>query len=105
MADVDVVVAGAGFSGIYAVYAMREAGLTVRVTEVTGVAVTDKPGEFAKAARLIADAGVGLKYLYALASRSDNEAVIIMCMDQPGEGIAALRKGGFRIIKPEEIYN
>lgn len=33
MADVDVVVAGAGFSGIYAVYAMREAGLTVRAFE------------------------------------------------------------------------
>ena len=33
MADVDVVVAGAGFSGIYAVHALREAGLTVRAFE------------------------------------------------------------------------
>ena len=33
MADVDVVVAGAGFAGIYAVYALREAGLTVRAFE------------------------------------------------------------------------
>ena len=33
MADVDVVVAGAGFSGIYAVHALRAAGLTVRAFE------------------------------------------------------------------------
>jgi cyclohexanone monooxygenase len=33
VADVDVVVAGAGFSGIYAVHALREAGLTVRAFE------------------------------------------------------------------------
>lgn len=33
MADIDVVVAGAGFSGLYAVYALREAGLTVRAFE------------------------------------------------------------------------
>jgi cyclohexanone monooxygenase len=33
VADLDVVVVGAGFSGIYAVYAFREAGLTVRAFE------------------------------------------------------------------------
>jgi cyclohexanone monooxygenase len=30
MADLDVVVAGAGFAGLYAVHATREAGLSVR---------------------------------------------------------------------------
>ena len=33
MADLDVVVVGAGFAGIYAVHAMRSAGLTVRAFE------------------------------------------------------------------------
>ncbi|HVT70891.1 MAG TPA: NAD(P)/FAD-dependent oxidoreductase, partial [Trebonia sp.] len=33
MADLDVVVVGAGFAGIYAVHAFREAGLTVRAFE------------------------------------------------------------------------
>ena len=33
MADLDVVVAGAGFAGIYAVHAFRSAGLTVRAFE------------------------------------------------------------------------
>ena len=33
MADLDVVVVGAGFAGIYAVKALRDAGLTVRAFE------------------------------------------------------------------------
>jgi hypothetical protein len=83
---------------------LREAGMMVRSCEVVAVGVSDRPGEFSKAARLIADAGVNLEYLYALAYCGNNEAVIIMRLDQPGEGIFALRKGGFRIIEPEEIF-
>ena len=36
MADLDVVVVGAGFAGIYAVHAFRSAGLTVRAFEAGG---------------------------------------------------------------------
>jgi len=84
---------------------LREAKMMVRINEVVAVAVADEPGAFSRAARLIADAGVNLEYLYALASRKENEAVLIMRLDQPGEGIAALRKGGFRIIGSEDIYS
>ena len=83
---------------------LRDAGMMVRFSDVVAVAVTDKAGEFSKAAKLIADVGVNLEYMYALASRKNDEAVLIMKLDQAGEGIEALRKGGFRIITPEEIY-
>ena len=82
---------------------LREAGMMVRLSEVVAVCVSDSPGEFAKAARLIADAGVGLEYLYALANVVDGEAVIIMRLDQPGEGISVLRKGGFRILDAKDV--
>jgi len=82
---------------------LREAGMMVRLSEVVAVCVSDNPGEFAKAARLIADAGVGLEYLYALANVVDGEAVIIMRLDQPGEGISVLRKGGFRILEAKDV--
>ena len=88
-----------------AAYALlREAGMMVRLSDVVAVGVLDKMGEFSKATRIIAEAGVDLEYLYALASRRDDEAVIIMRLDQPGEAISALREGGFRIVDPKEIY-
>jgi len=84
---------------------LREKGIMVRTSEVVAIGVADSPGEFAKATRLIADAGVNLEYMYTLASPKNGEAVIITRIDQPGEAIAALRGGGFRIIGAEEIYS
>ena len=84
---------------------LREAGIKVRLSEVIAIGMPDEPGAFSKATRAIADAGVDLEYLYALSSRKDGEAVIIMRLDQPGYGIAALREAGYRIISPEEIYS
>ena len=84
---------------------LKGAGMVVRLSDVVAFGMTDKPGEFSKATRLIADEGVDLEYLYTLASPKKDEAVIIVQLDQPGAGISALRGGGFRIISPEEIYN
>jgi len=83
---------------------LRNAGMMVRSNEVVAVGVSDTPGAFAKASRILADVGVNLEYLYALSSQRNDEAVIIMRLDQPGAGLAALRAGGFRIIDPEDIY-
>ena len=83
---------------------LKSAGMMVRMSDVVAFGMTDKPGEFAKVTRLIADEGVDLEYLYTLASPKEGEAVIIIQLDQPGAGISALRKGGFRVIGPEEIY-
>ena len=83
---------------------LRDAGVMVRTSEAIAVGVTDEPGEFAKATRLIADAGVNIEYLFTLASPKDGEAVIIVRMDQPGEGVTALKDGGFKIIDSKEIY-
>ena len=82
---------------------LREAGIMVRLSEVVAIGVDDRPGAFAKASRVIADAGVDLEYLYALSSSKGGEAVIVMSLDQPGDAIRALRQGGFRVIGPEEI--
>jgi hypothetical protein len=87
-----------------AVEVLREEGFMVRSSDAVAVGVKDRPGEFSKALRLIADAGVSIEYLFTIASPKDGEAVIIIRMDQPGDGISALRKSDFRIIPPEEIY-
>lgn len=84
---------------------LKKAGMMIRVSDVVAFGMTDKPGEFTKVTQLIAAEGVDISYLYTLASPKNGEAVIILQMDQPGAGIAALRKGGFRIIGPDEIYN
>lgn len=86
-----------------AVDILRGAGMMVRTSDAIAVGVLDKPGEFAKAIRLIANAGVSVDYLFTLASPKEGEAVIIVRMDQPGEGVSALKKGGFHILEAKDL--
>ena len=82
---------------------LSESGMMVQRNEVVAACVSDKPGEFAKAAKLIAEGGVNIEYLYSLANVIDGEAVIVMKFDQPNDGVSVLRKNGFRIIDAKEL--
>ncbi|MCL2884379.1 MAG: ACT domain-containing protein [Oscillospiraceae bacterium] len=83
---------------------LREAGLTVRLTEVIAVGVQDIPGEFAAACRLLSEAGVAIEYLYAFLSRERGRACVILRVDDPAKATGALTKGGIEILPPESIY-
>ena len=52
-----------------AVKALKEAGLTVSLTRVIAVGIDHRPGEFAKAMRILADADISVEYMYAFISR------------------------------------
>ena len=88
-----------------AVEALQQNGIMVRLSEVLAIAVSDKPGEFAQAVRILADAQVNIEYLYAFLSRKDGDAVIIMRVDDPEKGAGALSQNGIRLLGENEVYN
>ena len=61
-----------------AVEALRAANLTVSLTSVIAVGIDDKPGEFAKAMRVLADGEIGVEYMYAFISRDKGKAYVIL---------------------------
>jgi hypothetical protein len=88
-----------------AVSMLKKAGVMVKVNDVLAIAVSDKPGQFAGAIRLLADAGVNLEYLYAFLSRKDGDAVIILRVDDLEKGAGVLVSNGVRLLSEEEVYN
>lgn len=88
-----------------AVAALRNAGMTVSLTDVIAVGVEDKPGAFAKAMRAMSEAELSIEYMYAFISRSDNRAFVILRVEEPDRAINALQKEGFEILGSEQIYN
>jgi len=88
-----------------AVEALREAGMTVSLTDVIAVGVEDTPGAFAKAVSALSDAYISIEYMYAFISRNDNRACVILRVEEPSKGIEALQAGGFEVLGSEEIYN
>lgn len=88
-----------------ALEALKHAGVTVTLTDVIAVGIDDKPGAFAKAVKIMSDAGIGIEYMYAFISRSDSQAFVIMRIENLDKGIETMQKNGIKLLASDEIYN
>ena len=84
--------------------ALKEAGLTVSLTSVIAVGIDDRPGEFAKAMRILADADISVEYMYAFISRDKGKAFVILRVDDSEKAMEHLRAKGVTLLAAEEIY-
>ena len=57
---------------------LKEAGLTVSITNVIAVGIDDTPGSFSVPMRILADAGIDVEYMYAFISRDTKKAYVIL---------------------------
>ena len=87
-----------------AVKALRAANLTVSLTSVIAVGIDDKPGEFAKAMRVLADGEIGVEYMYAFISRDKGKAYVILRVLESDKAVECLKASGISLLDAEEIY-
>lgn len=87
-----------------AVVAIREEGLTASSTDVLGIAIPDVPGGFAKAIRVLADAGISVEYAYAFITPEKGQAFVIIRVADNGLASAALAAQGIKLIEQADIF-
>ena len=87
-----------------AVKALKAAGMTVSLTDVIGIGINDRPGEFSKAMRILADHHITVEYMYAFISRDKGKAFVIIRLDNGQKAAEDLHANGFEILSPEAIY-
>ena len=87
-----------------AVEALRAANLTVSLPSVIAVGIDDKPGEFAKAMRVLADGEIGVEYMYAFISRDKGKAYVILRVLESDKAVECLKASGISLLNAEEIY-
>ena len=56
-------------------------GLTVRLTDVIAIEISDTPGGFASALNVLKDRDVEIEYAYAFISRDEGRACVILRVD------------------------
>ena len=83
--------------------ALKEAGLTVSLTPVIAVGIADRPGGLAEAMATLRDGGVSVEYMYAFISRQKDTAYVILRVDDTAKAVTLIEKGGFPILREEEI--
>lgn len=88
-----------------AVTTLKEHGMTVSLTNVIAVGIDDRPGAFAKAVRILADAGLDMEYMYAFISRDQGKAFVIIRTNNAQKASEILHENGIELLTPEALYH
>ena len=84
---------------------LREAGLTVSLTNVIAIGIPDVPGGFAQAMKALSDAEISVEYMYAFISRDEGRACVILRVEDNTGAVKALQAGTVEILSAEKIYS
>lgn len=74
---------------------LKEAGLTVSITSVITAAINDRPGGLAAVLKLFAAHDIQIEYMYAFIAKSENEAYVVMRIENEDEAVKLLKENGF----------
>ncbi|HHZ06677.1 MAG TPA: acetolactate synthase [Clostridiales bacterium] len=88
-----------------AVDSFRSHGMTLSLTSVIGIGISDEPGAFARAVKILSEANIGIEYLYDYNSRQIGKACIILRVDDEDRAIEVLEKNGIKMLTAKDVYN
>ena len=86
-----------------AVDALKKANITVSITSVIAIGIDDSPGEFSNVARILADKGIEIEYMYAFIGRDKNRAFVILKVEQEDKASEVLKRNNVSILTTEQI--
>lgn len=83
---------------------LKDAGFTVRKTNVIAVEVSDRPGGLHNILAMLFDAGINVEYMYAFVRQSGDNAVMIFRFDKPEGAVEILTNNGVSVINSARLY-
>lgn len=83
---------------------LKEAGLTVSITNVIAVGIDDTPGAFSVPMRILANAGIDVEYMYAFISRDTKKAYVILRVADNDAAARTLTEKGITLLDETGFY-
>lgn len=83
---------------------LKEHGLTVSGTSVIAIGVKDQPGGLAKALEVLDGESIGIEYMYAFISKKEDEALVILRVEDPDGAVASLKRNGISVLSADQVY-
>ena len=77
---------------------LKDKGFTVTITEVIGVLLSDRPGGLSTVLAYLSDAQISVEYMYAYVSKAEENACIILRVDDTQKAIDVLGEKGVTIV-------
>ena len=82
---------------------LKDGGFVHKLTPVLAVLIRDEPGGLHRVLEVLTEAGVNVEYMYAFISRQKDTAYVILRVDDTAKAVKLIEKGGFPILREEEI--
>lgn len=83
---------------------LSEAGSVVDVNDVIGVKIPDTAGGLSDLLRIITEHNVSVEYLYAFVSRENDNAYVVLRVDDNAHVEEILTKEGCTLLQEEELH-
>jgi len=87
-----------------AVRALKEGGFTVSITPVVAIEMPDRPGGLWGVLKTLESIGLNVEYMYAVITRSGNNAVVVFRFDEPERAVRVLQEAGIRVLSSQDVY-
>lgn len=82
---------------------IKDAGYTVKLTDVLAVAVPDEPGGLASVLNMLAENDIVLEYMYSFVRSAGDHALIIFRVDKLDKADKVLADNGVKLLSQEEV--
>ena len=87
-----------------AALALKEAGVTVSITNVIAIGIDDVPGAFARPMRILSDADIDVEYMYAFITRKSEKAYVILRVADNDSAAKVLTENGVELLDEEGFH-
>lgn len=84
---------------------IRDAGFTASLTNVLAVSLRDETGALAGVMQTLYEAQITVEYIYAFIGAVDQQAYVIIRVEDNDGAIRAMQKRGIELLDAEKIYS
>ncbi len=85
--------------------ALKEAGITVSVTNVIAIGIDDTPGSFSVPMRILSDANIDVEYMYAFITRKSEKAYVILRVADNDAAAKVLIEKGVELLDEDTFHS
>ncbi len=82
---------------------LETTGAVVTVSEVVPLEVDDRPGGLSSALETLANAGLGIEYMYDLAHPRAGKTAVVFRFEDPDRALATVRERGLREVNEQDL--
>ena len=84
--------------------ALKGRNVIVRKTKVIAARLDDTPGALNKVLKILTDVNISIEYAYAFITPKDDDACVILRVEDNERAIKTLTENGVKLLAPEDIY-